>query len=844
MRLSICMMVKNESKHLEKCLKSLQPIRDEVNSELIIVDTGSEDNTVEIAKKFTDKVYFHKWNNNFSEMRNITISYAKGEWVFIIDGDEVLQNPEEIKKFLNSKESKNYNSGTITIKNFTQKDDKTSYTIFSALRLFRRDNDFRFIGAVHNQPVYKKPIISLNAIAFHYGYLADDSELMEKKFKRTSTILKKELEKNPENIYYWFQLSRSYGMHKDFKESLECAVKAYELIKQKKLDPKKYMYVYSALSWAYLVNKKFKQVEEVCKEALDIKGEYIDFYFYIAKAQVALGKYVDAIKYYEKYLDLVKKFNNLKIKKDITISHYTIGKFEEAYNDLSILYKIYGNYKKSFEFIGKINNPTIILKNLPKNIDVYFNLKKYDELKQIYETKLLNQEKRVVYEFWESMEKKTHNLSGIEKEKVVKLFSQDTDQYSILNRTRLQIMKNNYKYNSELLTLIKTLDFEKLPYFYGDIIYYLLKTKQDLLDYLINVRDTSMSHFLGYLAGKYSDFSSTVLNYLNEHELSLQLNECKLNKVLLKQVLIDNKISEDEYKSLFKRYINEGIHYIKQIYNNKVIMNEMLDYTRNDEDAFLVYIHAAQENKNVDKVLYIRYLRKALKIYPKMKRGIEILLNEFKSNNYEIDNNGFIENKQKVKQKIEEFLYKGDLKRASEIISQYENIKNEDIDIYSMKAIIAMMENKLDNAENIIEEGLKLESNNCDLLYNKAYLLKLKGNKQEANELYRRILELTDDEELKKEVQNELLNYEDKEKHHMNSVEEENTPLSDNIKEEFENHKKKLKDNINKLIEQQKLTEAKLLINEYEKIVPKDLEIIMYKSRIALLETELSISNK
>ncbi|MGM0471746.1 MAG: glycosyltransferase, partial [Bacillota bacterium] len=66
MKLSIGMMVKNEEKHLQECLESLEPIREAINSELVIIDTGSDDNTVEIAKEFTDRIYFHEWNNHFA----------------------------------------------------------------------------------------------------------------------------------------------------------------------------------------------------------------------------------------------------------------------------------------------------------------------------------------------------------------------------------------------------------------------------------------------------------------------------------------------------------------------------------------------------------------------------------------------------------------------------------------------------------------------------------------------------------------------------------------------------------------------------------------------------------
>ena len=142
MKLSIGMMVKNEEKHLEKCLQSLKPIMQAVSSELIVVDTGSEDSTVEIARKYTDKVYFHPWNGDFAAMRNITISYAKGEWFFVIDGDEVVENPKGLISFLNSSKSKRYNSGFVQIKNFLSENDELHTASAFILRLFRSEMDF------------------------------------------------------------------------------------------------------------------------------------------------------------------------------------------------------------------------------------------------------------------------------------------------------------------------------------------------------------------------------------------------------------------------------------------------------------------------------------------------------------------------------------------------------------------------------------------------------------------------------------------------------------------------------------------------------------------------------
>ncbi|MCH4199083.1 glycosyltransferase family 2 protein, partial [Clostridium tyrobutyricum] len=219
MKLSICMMVKNEEKNLHRCLESLKPILEQIDSELVIVDTGSSDNTVEIARQYTDKVYFHKWNNDFSSMRNITIGYAKGEWILIIDADEKIEDTSEIILFLNSIYANKYKSVDVNIKNITNIEDNR-YGIISSPRMFLNDGTFRYEGRIHNIPIYKKPTVVLNITFLHYGYIETDTKLMKKKFLRTSSILIEEIKKDPKNIYYNYQIAVSYAMYKDYDKSL------------------------------------------------------------------------------------------------------------------------------------------------------------------------------------------------------------------------------------------------------------------------------------------------------------------------------------------------------------------------------------------------------------------------------------------------------------------------------------------------------------------------------------------------------------------------------------------------------------------------------------------------
>ena len=90
---SLCMIVKNEEKVLERCLKSLAPYMDEI----IIADTGSSDATKKIAQKYTDKVYDFEWTGNFSDARNFVASKATKEYIYTADADEYLDADNQKK---------------------------------------------------------------------------------------------------------------------------------------------------------------------------------------------------------------------------------------------------------------------------------------------------------------------------------------------------------------------------------------------------------------------------------------------------------------------------------------------------------------------------------------------------------------------------------------------------------------------------------------------------------------------------------------------------------------------------------------------------------------------------
>ncbi len=103
--ISLCMIVKDEEQFLEKCLQSVQGLVDEI----VIVDTGSIDRTKEIANTFTKKVFDFQWCDNFSAARNESLKHAIGDWILVLDADEILpdESKAKIKKAVNEAETNN-----------------------------------------------------------------------------------------------------------------------------------------------------------------------------------------------------------------------------------------------------------------------------------------------------------------------------------------------------------------------------------------------------------------------------------------------------------------------------------------------------------------------------------------------------------------------------------------------------------------------------------------------------------------------------------------------------------------------------------------------------------------
>ncbi len=153
--ISVCMIVKNESSVLARCLDSLKGIYDE----LIIVDTGSSDNTKEIAARYTDKVYDFAWTGDFSDARNYAFSLATKDYIYSADADEYIDD-ENREKFLLFKGSIPEDAEIIQVKYSNLLKFNTSFNFDTETRpkLYKRVRSFKWVNAVH-EVVRTDPVI-------------------------------------------------------------------------------------------------------------------------------------------------------------------------------------------------------------------------------------------------------------------------------------------------------------------------------------------------------------------------------------------------------------------------------------------------------------------------------------------------------------------------------------------------------------------------------------------------------------------------------------------------------------------------------------------------------------
>lgn len=299
---SVCMIARNEEKHIEECCRRLR----RYGFEIVLADTGSTDRTIELARKYTSQICHFDWCDDFSAAKNFAMQKASHDWILSLDCDEFIETIDEaaLQKCM---ERYPRSAGRILIRNRFTENGQTSYEQVRVSRFVNRQY-FHFEGSVHEQLVPgsvwhgsgKNPVCAADITAetpagnsntgavfrhtamnasspkyvysapvtvLHVGYDGSEAEMLAKS-RRNISLLEKELQTQGDDPYLYFQLGQSYRRLHDYEQAVRYFDKGLAMDVDPALD-----YVQTMVeSYGYtLLDLKRNQ------DALNLLGVYEDF---------------------------------------------------------------------------------------------------------------------------------------------------------------------------------------------------------------------------------------------------------------------------------------------------------------------------------------------------------------------------------------------------------------------------------------------------------------------------------------------------------------------------------------------------------------------------------------
>lgn len=705
--LSICMIVKNEEKNIQRCLSSLVPLLDSKIAELIIVDTGSTDNTIKISKSFTDKVYSKSWQGNFSEARNYSISLANGEYILILDADEEFKENNILKlveEFSNI-QYKPFNTFSFKLINYTDA-LLQEYAVLTQPRIFKNDGKFYYSSSVHNQPTFSPPAKNLDIFIHHYGYIMTE-EIRERKFQRTATLLKKELEKDPKNIYYRFQLSTSYAMYGDEGEALKHVeiymrhIKELGIVEENHL-----MYLNNAAS-IYISNSLHDKALDICDNALSIKPDFIDFIFYKLFILYSKQEYKEALEYINRYLNIIDDFYTMDISHDGRFSFYSLGLKDDVLRMMALSNYFEGKYEECINGTLEIKNEFTLKNCIYAFVDSCFKLKDFKDLSFFYIDRMLPTQKndfKGVFNFF-----LINNLFKYGKEaceKCILTFEDSKVDKDFTADIKLRYENNEFPNEGELIFLVDNYDLDNLD-----------------ISSAVSIFNKLLSNFEEFIPLETGDIMQAC-SYK-------QFAQFVLHRAL--EIKYFKNYYPDKLLCILKKYI-DLCSYITSKKRNELLTSK--------ENHFLLLISSALREfslGNIDE--FIRLSKSSTSLYKKMKGIVSLLVetlvpenNQYQESSiYELEENKYALN---LKEELSKKSVENSIENIFEIFSKYDREDLYDSQLFSFKAIVLMGDNRFNEAESTLKRGLKKYPTDVTLLYNMARLHSFSLNNKEAVKYY------------------------------------------------------------------------------------------------------------
>lgn len=643
-KLSLCMIVKNEEKNIERCLNSVKGIVDEI----IIVDTGSTDNTVDLCKKYNAKIFYYQWNNDFAAARNYSLDQATGDWVLVLDADEELCpniTKNKIKSFMiNSDIDICFN---ILIKNISQFSD-SDYDIKNYMtRMFNKTTSNRYSGKVHEH--IKNPTIYLSEediYIIHHGY--KDLEFNEKKQnERNLPILKEIMDDQTQSIRdritakFYIALSKLDTDEQDIAEKYLLEILGQS--NEEKFTPNLFAWLYLNLMHISYKKNDYLKVESLLKESENVLliFDMSDFWFYKGFVEHSKANNKDAIKHYIKCTDL---YNDSSKRASSALLYSIVNYFLALTNICSLAIvendsNLLDNYLNLY--LKEAENQPQYLVNLS---NIYFRLEKYEEvlelnkkILQMIENKLGENVSDLKITVYNNLSKvymvKNDFSNALKTQLVIHEYSHVRNQFFKLAEI-LQKEGNFLKAEEIYSTIINNVENDFQAHLYRANLFFIQNKLNDNLNdleqayKLASNEEEKLKVLNFYINFNYLD--KALVFILNNHSNNYQFNLLLAKIYKLKNQFIEaEKILKDnllKYSDKIETYYELGSLYLNnnQIDDSINILNRGLEIDNSNID--ILYLISSIFIMRGEYSLSRKHINFALTIYPNNNKFI--MLNE------------------------------------------------------------------------------------------------------------------------------------------------------------------------------------------------------------------------
>ena len=304
--LSLCMIVRDEEQMLPRCLAAAAPAVDEI----VIVDTGSNDRTIEIARSFGARVIEQEWTGSFSDARNVSFDAASSDWIVYLDADEVLEADDV--DALRALTGQTWREAFYLVEtSWIGQEGDGSSIVNNALRMFRNRPEYRFKDRLHEQilhtlPTYVPGRIECSPVRIsHYGYLGSVRKAKEKS-QRNLELLQRQAAETAPSAFLHFNLGSEYAAAGDYTAAAaELQSARSMLIDDASLKATHYApSLLTRLVTSLRLAGRLAQARTVAAEALELFGDLTDIVLAQGRIAQALGDEPEAVALYRRCIEM------------------------------------------------------------------------------------------------------------------------------------------------------------------------------------------------------------------------------------------------------------------------------------------------------------------------------------------------------------------------------------------------------------------------------------------------------------------------------------------------------------------------------------------------------------